>query len=1383
MGTLQHIRTGMLRRWGLIMAVLALGAMLSAAPVAADSAPGAPAYTTLSRSDGALKVTWAAVDGAAGYHVNITDDGGASWSRALSRATGTSATITDGIDNAKTYTAAVQAYNQKGLSDWTNSAAAGPYTPPTNDPPAAPASVTVTRGDFGDGVLNVSWPAVTGAAWYNVRSSDDGGQTWDAGPNTVTGTSATVSGVNDALPYHVAVQAGNTIGSSGWTQSALANVECPDGHACITAAPGSVSSVTVTRGDGVLNVSWPAADGATSYNVNTTDNGKTSWSRAKSGVTGTSTTITGVTNSKTYYVAVQAVNANGNGGWTDSAAAGPYTPPSTSPTPTPTPTATPAPAPPATPASVTVTRSDETLHASWPAVTGATGYHVTFTLAGDRGWVAAATNHPTTSIDIKHVLNVSSYIVGVRALNSAGGSGWRNSAPTGGYLPPGGLKPLPDAPSSVTVTRGDGTLTASWPAANNATSYTVSLKDNSDDTWGPAALFHESTTITLDASNYLDYTASVRSHNGTGDSYSKDSAVSAATATLLPPSYVAVTRGDGTLSASWAPADGATAYHVGWSDNNGQSWHRERDSYTGTTIDFTVPTIDNNKSYGVNVMSVIGDVQSVWRYSDFAPPYVANPPTQRPAMVTVTRSNGTLHATWDAVPAATGYHVTYSSDGGWNWSLGAYDHNRTSLDISGVDNAKTYTVAVRGINVKGGGPWRNSPPAGPYVPAAPTAAPANLAVAPGSGFLGITWDAVDVATGYDVRAKSEGAANWHTVASNVTGTSYNYTTSQTMDYVGVRARNVSGAGPWAQVSRLPAAELLSTVSGEVSGMGGLQMAAAMSGGAESEVSAQSNQVSGQSQLTAPVWGTIDRDVNRFKADIDLNWTHTGWATGFNLVCSDTDGWTWNVCGWDDDGTVTYTSVPTAESRPVTVTHYRRGSDSPTHPRRLPPDGLPPLHRRHPRRQRQPEPGQRLGGDADHPPHLPAPPRLHLHPHGRPDHHVLDAQPLDHGLQGLLRHLHLRRDLQPDLRTLRHAHQPGRYGDAAQRHHHQVRRRAQLVQHRQHQHAGHRHRQLQRHRLGPLAHAAHGRRQDAQRVRASRLRARRSPSRATHGNWWYKGRVRLGTYGTCTQVTGSTSTTLSTLTASTAYEYRAYSATGCAAAQPDCHRRVPHHGVQQRGNHRPDQHHPDHGAGHPQRTCPRLVVHPWHPFRRTPAPAPLSGQTRGPPTTTVSLANLEAGTSYTFTAYSDSTCGTEITNVSFTTTAPPPALTAGSIRDTTAGLDHRQPHGRLVVQSRDRRARCTKAAGTTVSLTNLTASTSYTYTAYSANTCASGVLLDTVTFSTVAPPPGADRHQPAGHHRHAEPGKPHRQLVVQGRQPRPGPPAAARAPSTAGRCPT
>ena len=56
-------------------------------------------------------------------------------------------------------------------------------------------------------------------------------------------------------------------------------------------------------------------------------------------------------------------------------------------------------------------------------------------------------------------------------------------------------------------------------------------------------------------------------------------------------------------------------------------------------------------------------------------------PPGTPASVTVTRSDGTLHASWPAVDGATSYHVTYSGDNGTSWSLAAFSHPDTSITI------------------------------------------------------------------------------------------------------------------------------------------------------------------------------------------------------------------------------------------------------------------------------------------------------------------------------------------------------------------------------------------------------------------------------------------------------------------------------------------------------------------------------------------------------------------------------------------------------------------------------------------------------------------------------------------------------------------------------
>ncbi len=177
---------------------------------------------------------------------------------------------------------------------------------------------------------------------------------------------------------------------------------------------------------------------------------------------------------------------------------------------------------PGTPSSVSVTRGDGTLTASWPEVSGATSYHVTYSSDGGGSWSLAALNHPRTSITIG-VDNAKTYLVGVRARNKHGDSGWRNSASSGPYRPPA---PPPDTPSSVSVTRGDGTLTASWPEVSGATSYHVTYSSDGGGSWSLAALNHPRTSITIGVDNGKTYLVGVRARNGQGDSGWRNSASS-----------------------------------------------------------------------------------------------------------------------------------------------------------------------------------------------------------------------------------------------------------------------------------------------------------------------------------------------------------------------------------------------------------------------------------------------------------------------------------------------------------------------------------------------------------------------------------------------------------------------------------------------------------------------------------------------------------------------------------------------------------------------------------------------------------------------------------------------------------------------------------------
>ncbi len=180
-----------------------------------------------------------------------------------------------------------------------------------------------------------------------------------------------------------------------------------------------------------------------------------------------------------------------------------------------------------------------------------------------------------------------------------------------------------------------------------------------------------------------------------------------------------------------------------------------------------------------------------------APVQAADPPPGTPSSVSVTRSNGALTASWDAVKYATSYHITYSSDGGGSWSLAALNHAGTRISI-GVSNSETYLVGVRARNDAGDGGWRNSPSVGPFVLTPPPATPASVSVTRADGALTASWGAVKGATSYHVTYSSDGGGSWSLAASNHAGTSITISgADNSKSYlVGVRARNEGGDSGW-----------------------------------------------------------------------------------------------------------------------------------------------------------------------------------------------------------------------------------------------------------------------------------------------------------------------------------------------------------------------------------------------------------------------------------------------------------------------------------------------------------------------------------------------------------------------------------------------------------
>ena len=182
-------------------------------------------------------------------------------------------------------------------------------------------------------------------------------------------------------------------------------------------------------------------------------------------------------------------------------------------------------------------------------------------------------------------------------------------------------------------------------------------------------------------------------------------------------SSVSLSRADGTVTATWPAVSGATKYHVTYSTDGGASWHAPVADHRNVPTNSLTFSADNAKTYIVGVRAGNDEGWGGWTNSPAAGPYAPEPPKTpaTPTSVTVTRSDGTLTASWPAVAGATSYHITYSSDSGASWSLAALNHPNNSIAI-GVDNAKTYIVGVRARNEHGDSGWTNSPSAGPYTP-------------------------------------------------------------------------------------------------------------------------------------------------------------------------------------------------------------------------------------------------------------------------------------------------------------------------------------------------------------------------------------------------------------------------------------------------------------------------------------------------------------------------------------------------------------------------------------------------------------------------------------------------------------------------------------------
>ena len=260
--------------------------------------------------------------------------------------------------------------------------------------------------------------------------------------------------------------------------------------AVIPTAPGAPIGLTAIANDSIIYLSWsaPSSDGGSTIDHYVIYQNGVDVQH----VTGTSVTITGLTNGQTYSFKIAANNSVGTGPQTTSISAKPV-PPSTVPK---------------SPTGLIVTPGNTQVSISWTAPISNGGATIDYYIVYQDG---IDVSHPTaTTKTITGLTNGQSYSFTVAAHNSIG-----TSLQTSAITATPSSDTAPGIPTSLTATVGDGIVTLSWTAPSSSGSSGIDyyiIYQNGLDVSHPSG---PSTTIT-GLTNGQNYTFSIAAHNSAG---------------------------------------------------------------------------------------------------------------------------------------------------------------------------------------------------------------------------------------------------------------------------------------------------------------------------------------------------------------------------------------------------------------------------------------------------------------------------------------------------------------------------------------------------------------------------------------------------------------------------------------------------------------------------------------------------------------------------------------------------------------------------------------------------------------------------------------------------------------------------------------------------
>ena len=370
---------------------------------------------------------------------------------------------------------------------------------------------------------------------------------------------------------------------------------------------------------------------------------------------------------------------------------------------------------------------------------------------------------------------------------------------------------VPDVPTALALTPGDGQLGVSWTAPINnggsaITGYSVQYRTGSGN-WSDWPHGGTATTATITGlTNGTAYQVQVRTVNNIGNGPWSNAAIGTPAGFPAAPAAPTLTESSEQLTVVWvAPANNGgalTAYDVEYREGTEGDWEVHRHPGTGTST--VITGLTNGQSYQVQVRGRNIRGAGAWSDATLGTPFGA---LSVPRNVTLVAEDGAITVSWET-PASTGglpitgYKITYypTASPGSSLSMSVAPVVRT-LQIGGLTNGTPYSVRVAAVNRQGDGSLSTALETTPFAPSTP-GVPTGLLLIPHNEQITASWTAPTnnggrPITGYSVQYRT-GSGNWSDWPHGGTGTSAIITglTNGTSYQVRVAAINQQGTGSY-----------------------------------------------------------------------------------------------------------------------------------------------------------------------------------------------------------------------------------------------------------------------------------------------------------------------------------------------------------------------------------------------------------------------------------------------------------------------------------------------------------------------------------------------------------------------------------------------------------